>query len=93
MKTNKGEVRDIDAQGTALKAVIKKAGFTIDDCKEVHVTADDGYYAVLTPEELEAEHNVCLILQEEGPRLIVFSDSGSKRNVSHVVSVTLVPHE
>lgn len=94
MRTNKGEVRDIDAQGIALADALRAAGFAPEDCAGVRVTADDGYSAVLTADEVLAPDNACLILQEEGGvRLMVFGDTGSKRNVSNVAGITVATGE
>ena len=58
--------------------------------RQVTVTADDEYSAVVTAEELAAPDKVYLIAQEEdGVQLVVFGDSNSKRNVSNVVRVTV----
>lgn len=80
----KGEERTVDAQGAPLSQVLAQAGVT--QYLQVTVVADDEYSAVVTAEEIEAEDRVFLLLEEgERPRLVVFGDSNSKRNVSGVI--------
>lgn len=88
MKTGKGEVREIDAQGFPLRALLTAAGVDPETWPGAEVAAGDGYYATVRREELMEEGKVFLIAQEEGGvRLIVFGDENSKRNVSDVEEV------
>lgn len=84
----KGEERTVEAEGILLSEVLKTAG--VADAPSATVTADDGYSAQVTGEELAAPDKVYLIRQEDGGmQLIVFGDSNSKRNVSGVIKVAV----
>ena len=91
MKTGKGETREIDARGILLRDLIAAAGFDPAGCAGAEVTAADSYYAQVDAAELMAADKVYIIEQEEGGfRQIVFGDENSKRNISDVVSVTVL---
>lgn len=80
----KGEERTIDAHGVPLSDVLAQAGIT--RYTQVTVTADDEYSAAVTAEEAGAPDRAFLLLEAgERPRLVVFGDPNSKRNVSGVV--------
>ena len=84
----KGETRSIDGRGFPLAALLERVEMQAD--RQVTVTADDEYSAVVTAEELAAPDKVYLVAQEEdGVQLVVFGDANSKRNVSNVVRVTV----
>lgn len=83
----RGEEKAIETQGVPLSQVLREAGAS--GYAEVTVTADDAYSAVVTSDEINAPDRVYLIQEEDGPRLIVFGDSDSKRSVSGVVRLTV----
>ncbi len=83
----RGEEKAIETQGVPLSQVLREAG--VSGYAEVTVTADDAYSAVVTSDEINAPDRVYLIQEEDGPRLIVFGDSDSKRSVSGVVRLTV----
>ena len=75
----RGELKEIDAQGAALK---KLCGAVRDT---VTVTASDEYLAKVAADELEDAY---LIVCDDGTlRLIVFGDENNKRDVKNVVRI------
>lgn len=80
----KGEEHAVDGQGLLLSDLLAGAGVT--RYAQVTVTADDEYSALVTAEEIAAPDRVFLLLESgERPRLVVFGDPDSRRNVSGVV--------
>lgn len=78
----KGEEKQIDARGLPLLDVTGTEGF-----QKVTVTAIDAYSAVVSSDEID---NAYLILTDEGtPRLIVFGDSNSKRDIKDVERIEI----
>ena len=78
----KGEEKQIDAQGLPLSSVTGTEGF-----QNVTVTAMDAYLAVVSLDELD---NAYLIFTgDETPRLIVFGDRNSKRDVKDVERIEI----
>lgn len=82
VRNGKGEELAVDYQGAPLSAILTRAGVT--EYAQVAVTASDSYSAVVTAEEIAQPDKVYLTLQEDGPRLVVFGDENSKRNVTGV---------
>lgn len=78
----KGEEKRIDAQGLPLSSITGTEGF-----QSVTVIAMDAYSAVVLLDELD---NAFLIFTEdETPRLIVFGDGNSKRDVKDVERIEI----
>ena len=94
MKTGKGELREIDAQGILLQDLIRAAGFDPADCAGADVAAADSYHAQVSRQELLEEDKVYVIAQETGGfRQIVFGDENSKRNISDLTDVFLLTED
>jgi len=87
VRNGKGEELAVDGKGVLLSKILGTVGTA--DFAQVTVTADDSYHAVVTAEEIALPDKVFLILQEDGPRLVVFGDENSKRNVSGVAVLTV----
>ena len=85
---DKGEEREIDAQGILLMDVLELAGVETVPENGVSVTAADEYSVEVTADEL-AEAGKVFLLEEDAPRLIVFGDNGEKRNVKNVARITV----
>ena len=84
----KGEVKKISAQGYEVAYIPSLAG--ADKYTEISVYSDDEYHADISANELLADVNKAwIILEEESPRLIVFGDTDSKRNVKNVVRIEI----
>lgn len=78
----KGEEKRIDAQGLLLSSITGTEGF-----QSVTVIAVDAYSAVVSVDELD---NAFLIFtDDETPRLIVFGDGNSKRDVKGVERIEI----
>lgn len=91
IKTGKGEVRNIDAQGVPVKEVLTLAKIKLDAFAGIDVTAEDGYHAELTAEEIIQPHNAYFVRQDDGGiRLIVLGDQNSKRNVTNVAGIQIL---
>lgn len=87
VRNGKGEDLAVDGNGLPLSEILKQAGVT--EYAQVTAAADDSYSAVVTVEEVAQPDKVYLIAQEDGPRLVVFGDENSKRNVSGVAVLTV----
>lgn len=74
----KGEQKQIDAQGVPLEAICGS------DFETATITASDEYSARVSADELD---NAYIIIDEDTPRLIVFGDENSKRDVKNVVRI------
>lgn len=74
----KGEQKQIDAQGVPLEAICSS------DFETATITASDEYSARVSADELD---NAYIIIDEDTPRLIVFGDENSKRDVKNVVRI------
>lgn len=83
----RGEVKEIDAEGVALRDVLDMTG--IEAPEKITVVARDMYQAEVSVDELNEEGKVYLIRSEDELRLIVFGDKDSKRTVRDVVRVVL----
>ncbi|MBR2131550.1 MAG: hypothetical protein IJ955_03270 [Oscillospiraceae bacterium] len=84
----KGEEREIDASGVELMELLSDNGITVPS--GIKVTADDGYNAEVTVQEMEETGRVYLLMEDgERPQLVVFGDSDSKRNVTGVIMVVV----
>lgn len=84
----KGDPKEIDGQGLLLSGVLDKAGST--GYTQVSAVADDEYSATVTAEEIGESGRVYLLLEEgEQLQLLVFGDTNSKRNVSHVIRLVV----
>lgn len=84
----KGETKKISAEGYEVAYLPSLAG--IDNYTEISVYSDDEYHADISADELLADVNKAwIILEEERPRLIVFGDTDSKRNVKNVVRIEI----
>ena len=84
----KGEEIAIDSPGIPLGKLLADAGFDVTN--EVRIIADDAYRVVITAAELSGEERVFLLMPEgERPRLVVFGDPDSKRNVSGVIRLVV----
>ena len=81
----KGESIPVEGSGIPLKNLLTAE--QIASSSKVTVIAGDSYNAVLTAEELNADGKAYLLLQEDGPRLIVFGDENSKRSITNVVQI------
>lgn len=91
IKNQKGDVRDIDAQGISVKDALTFADIDLNTIVGIDVTAEDSYHAELRTEEILQFQNAYFIRQEEGGiRLIVFEDQNSKRNISDVADVRIL---
>lgn len=77
----KGESREIDTRGVQLCDILSLAGAS--SYTQVTLVAEDEYSAAVTAEEVDADAQVYVILQEDGGwQLVVFGDPYSKLNVS-----------
>ena len=83
----RGETREIQAQGIALRDALALAGAEVRE--KATVVAADEYSATLTAEELAEEGKVWLIRTEFGLRLIVFGDPNARRDVKDVERVVV----
>ena len=84
----KGEEIAIDSPGVPLIELLADAGVTAEN--EVKVIADDEYSVTVTAAELSEMGRVYLLIEEgERPRLVVFGDPDSKRNVSGVIRLVV----
>lgn len=84
----KGEEIAIDSPGVPLNELLADAGVTAEN--EVKVIADDEYSVTVTAAELSEMGRVYLLIEEgERPRLVVFGDPDSKRNVSGVIRLVV----
>lgn len=84
----KGEKISIDSPGIPLTELLANAGASA--VNEVKIIADDEYSVVVTAAELSELDRVFLLVQEgERPRLVVFGDPDSKRNVSGVIRLVV----
>lgn len=84
----KGKTKKISAEGYELAYIPSLAG--VDNYTEISVYSDDEYHADISADELLADINKAWIILEEGsPRLIVFGDTDSKRNVKNVVRIEI----
>lgn len=84
----KGETKKISAEGYEVAYLPSLA--SIDNYTEISVYSDDEYHADISADELLADVNKAwIILEEERPRLIVFGDTDSKRNVKNVVRIEI----
>lgn len=88
VRNGKGEELAVDGQGAPLSAILTQAGVT--EYSQVTVTAADSYSAVVTAAEIAQPDKVYLMVQEDGPRLVVFGDENSKRNVTGVAVLTVL---
>lgn len=86
VRNGKGEELEVDGQGAPLSRILDAAG--VREFAQVTVAADDSYSAVVTAAEVAQPDKVYLLVQEDGPRLVVFGDENSKRNVSGVAVLT-----
>ena len=89
MVNNKGESREINGQGILLADVLELAGVRVDEVSDVSVTSSDEYRVEVTGEELAIPDKAYLLIEEESARLMVFGDSGAKRNVKNVARITV----
>ena len=88
IRNGKGEEIGIDGLGIPLSQLLEGAGCSVSDT--VSVIADDAYSAAVTRDELMESNRVFLLFSaNERPRLIVFGDSDSKRNVSGVIRLVV----
>ena len=84
----KGEEREIHASGVELLEFLSDHGVAVQS--GVKVTADDGYSADVTMQELQEAGKVYLLMEDgERPQLVVFGDTDSKRNVTGVILVVV----
>lgn len=84
----KGEEIVIDSPGVPLTELLSVAGVSAKN--EVRIIADDEYSVVVTAVELAGTDRVFLLIEEgERPRLVVFGDPNSKRNVSGVIRLVV----
>ena len=84
----KGETKKISAAGYELAYFPSLAG--VDNYTEISVYSDDEYHADISADELLADiSKAWIILEEDVPRLIVFGDTDSKRNVKNVVRIEI----
>ncbi|MGI6254720.1 MAG: hypothetical protein ACOYJZ_03710 [Acutalibacter sp.] len=84
----KGEETTIEEQGVLLSQVLEQAG--ISEYTQVEAVADDEYSATVTKEEIDQPDKVYLLVgTEERPRLVVFGDENSKRNVSSLIRLVV----
>ena len=85
----RGERRAIQGSGIELSALLAGAGVDPSSVSGVTVLAADEYSAGISGEELRESGRVFLLLQEDGqPRLVVFGDPDSRRNVRDVIRIT-----
>jgi len=84
---NAGEEKVISGQGILVSDVLKLAGVKPDST--VKVTSADEYTVSLMTEEIEEEGKAWLMIEEGSLRLIVFGDTGAKRNVKNVARLTV----
>lgn len=88
-RTNgKGEQIPVNAPGISVKDLLEQYAVAAD--QGLSITADDGYSATLKAEEIPADH-AFLILEDDTARLVVFGDSNSKRSVSNVKQILVLP--
>lgn len=82
----KGEEKAIEGKGTPLSDVLIQAGVDLSIIQQVTVSAADAFSAVLTTQEVTEGGQVYLLWkgENERPRLIVFGDANSKRQVKDV---------
>lgn len=85
----KGEHVPVDAPGVELFRALETLDIDPATVEAVTVTAEDGFSAQLTGEELRTSEKVWLSLEKEQPVLVVFGDSNAKRHVRGVISVVL----
>lgn len=84
----KGEKIAIDSPGIPLLELLSNVGISVEN--EVKVIADDEYSVTVTAAELSDTDRVFLLVEErERPRLVVFGDPDSKRNVSGVIRLVV----
>jgi len=77
----KGDVKTISGNGIRLEDALAVVGVT--NPKQVTAVADDEYSAVIEGDEIALDQ-VYLLVENGTGRLVVFGDSNSKRNVSHL---------
>ncbi len=83
----KGETKKISGEGYPVSDIPALAGIT--DYSTVSVFSDDEYNAQLSVDELSEKDKAWIIIDEGSPRLIVFGDKNSKRNVKNVVRIEI----
>ena len=85
----KGEVKPVKGMGVSMHGLLAWTLGPDYTAAQVTVTADDGFSAVVTGEEILEENKVVLLLQEDSTKLqlIVFGDADSKRSVKNVESL------
>lgn len=93
--SNKGDKKEINTSGYALKDVITLSGAKDEDFTSVKVTASDEFSATLSATEI-ADGKSAFLVEEKSDkgdiffRLIVFGDSDSKRQVKNVARIELI---
>lgn len=85
----KQETVTVSGQGAALRDILALAKVEENRISSVTVTADDSYTARISGEELLSDVGIYLMQEEDSVRLVVFGDKNRKRNVSHVVLVSV----
>ena len=84
----KGEEIAINSPGIPLMDLMTDAGVSVSE--KIVIVADDGYSVTVTAGELSESEKVFLLVREgERPRLVVFGDPDSKRNVSGVIRLVV----
>ncbi len=91
----KGQEKDVDETGIALKDAISKSGLGGSGFTKARVVASDEYSAVISFDEINEEGRAYLAKQQEddgstSARLCVFGDSDSKRQIKNVVRIELL---
>ncbi|MBE6014118.1 MAG: hypothetical protein E7241_01940 [Lachnospiraceae bacterium] len=92
---SKGDKKEINTSGYALKDVITLSGAKDEDYTSVKVTASDEFSATLTKAEIDDGQRAFLIGESSDKgdvffKLIVFGDSDSKRQVKNVARIELI---
>lgn len=85
----KQETVTISGQGAALRDILALAKAEEKRISSVTVTADDSYTAQISCEELLSDVGIYLMQEEDSVRLVVFGDKNRKRNVSHVILISV----
>ena len=91
----KGEEKEISGKGVSVRDVLALAGIDDGNYTSVRVISSDEYAAGLQAEEIASGKTTFLIRDpaEDGTekiRLIVFGDSGSKRQVKDVERIEVI---
>ncbi len=86
----KGEQKTIDADGIALKDLLREAKFDPAKIGSLNVKAADEFSAEISGAELNEDGKVFLYRnKEDGFTLVVFGDTNAKRHVKNVESFYL----